>query len=36
MDITVRVNPVVGAGTTNWAILGTDKGVTVQAYFDGP
>lgn len=36
MDITVRVNPVVGAATVNWAIIGTDKGVTVQSYFDGP
>ncbi|MEX2226082.1 MAG: hypothetical protein WEB52_06510 [Dehalococcoidia bacterium] len=36
MDITVRVNPVVGAGSVNWAIVGTDKGVTVQTYFDGP
>jgi hypothetical protein len=36
VDITVRVNPVVGAGTTNRAIIGTDKGVTVSTYFDGP
>lgn len=36
MDITARLNPVAGAGTTNWAIIGTDKGVTVQTYFDGP
>jgi len=36
MDIVVRVNPVVGAATTNWAIIGTDKGVTVQTYFNGP
>ncbi len=36
VDITVRVNPVVGAGTTNRAIVGTDKGVTVSTYFTGP
>ena len=36
MDITIRVNPVIGAGTTNRAIIGTDKGVTVQTYFNGP
>ena len=36
MDITVRVNPVVGPATVNWAIIGTDKGVTVQSYFNGP
>lgn len=36
MDLTVRVNPVVGAGSVNWAVIGTDKGVTVQTYFDGP
>jgi len=36
MDITVRVNPVVGAGTVNWAVIGTERGVTVQSYFDGP
>jgi hypothetical protein len=36
MDVTIRVNPVVGAGTTNWAILGTERGVTVQHYFSGP
>jgi hypothetical protein len=36
MDLTIRVNPVVGAATVNWAVIGTDKGVTVQTYFDGP
>ena len=36
MDVVVRVNPVVGAGTVNWAIIGTEKGVTTQAYFNGP
>lgn len=36
VDITVRVNPVVGVGTTNRAIVGTDKGVTVSTYFAGP
>jgi hypothetical protein len=36
MDIAIRVNPVVGAGTVNWAIIGTEKGVTTQTYFNGP
>jgi hypothetical protein len=36
MDIQLRVNPVVGAGTTNWAVIGTERGVTVQTYFNGP
>jgi hypothetical protein len=36
MDITVRLNPVVGAATNNWAVIGTEKGVTVQTYFNGP
>lgn len=36
MDITVRVNPVVGISTTNWAIIGTERGVTAQHYFAGP
>jgi len=36
MDLTVRVNPVVGAASVNWAVIGTDRGVTVQTYFDGP
>jgi hypothetical protein len=34
--IEIRVNPVVGATTTNRAIIGTEKGVTVQASFAGP
>lgn len=36
VQIRMRVNPVVGTGTTNLAIIGTDKGVTVQTYFAGP
>jgi hypothetical protein len=36
MEILVRVNPVVGPGTTNRVIIGTDKGVTVSTYFAGP
>ncbi|HXK33539.1 MAG TPA: hypothetical protein VNM91_05945, partial [Dehalococcoidia bacterium] len=36
MDIVIRLNPVVGAGTTNLAIIGTEKGVTTQTYFSGP
>lgn len=36
VQILIRVNPVIGAGTTNRAIIGTDKGVTVSTYFAGP
>jgi archaellum component FlaF (FlaF/FlaG flagellin family) len=36
MEILIRVNPAVGAGTTNKAVIGTDKGVTLQTYFSGP
>lgn len=36
MQILIRVNPVVGTGTTNRVIIGTDKGVTVSTYFSGP
>jgi len=36
MQLLVRVNPVLGQGTTNLAIVGTEKGVTVQTYFAGP
>jgi hypothetical protein len=36
VEILIRVNPVVGIGTTNRAIIGTDKGVTVSTYFAGP
>jgi hypothetical protein len=34
--IQIRVNPVVGAATSNRAIIGTEKGVTVQTSFAGP
>jgi hypothetical protein len=36
MEVLIRVNPVVGPATTNLAIIGTEKGVTVQTYFAGP
>jgi hypothetical protein len=36
MDVVVRVNPVVGAGTTNLAVVGSEGGVTVRSYFAGP
>jgi hypothetical protein len=36
MQVLIRVNPVVGQATTNLAIIGTEKGVTVQTYFAGP
>lgn len=35
-EILLRVNPVVGATTTNRVIIGTDRGVTVSSYFAGP
>jgi len=34
--IQIRVNPVVGHATTNRAIIGTERGVTVQTSFAGP
>ncbi|HEX5478511.1 MAG TPA: hypothetical protein VFY79_02200 [Dehalococcoidia bacterium] len=36
VDINIRVNPPVGAGTTNRAVIGTENGVTMQTYFAGP
>ena len=36
MQLLIRVNPVVGAATTNLAIIGSEKGVTAQTYFAGP
>jgi len=36
MQILIRVNPVVARETTNLAIIGTEKGVTVQTLFAGP
>jgi hypothetical protein len=36
VEILIRVNPVVGAGTTNLFIVGTERGVTTQTYFAGP
>jgi hypothetical protein len=36
MQVLIRVNPVVAPATTNWAIIGTENGVAVQAYFAGP
>jgi flagellar protein FlaF len=36
MEIVVRVNPVVGAGTTNKAVISTEYGVTVESMFAGP
>jgi hypothetical protein len=36
MELLIRVNPVVGPATTNLAVIGSDKGVTVQTYFAGP
>jgi hypothetical protein len=36
MEVLIRVNPVVGQATTNLAIIGTEKGVTIQTYFAGP
>jgi hypothetical protein len=36
MELLIRVNPVVGAATTNLAVIGSEKAVTVQTYFAGP
>jgi hypothetical protein len=36
VQILVRVNPVVGPGTTNLFILGSERGVTTRANFAGP
>jgi archaellum component FlaF (FlaF/FlaG flagellin family) len=36
VDVLVRVNPVVGHGTTNLAVIATDRGVTTTATFAGP
>ena len=36
VEILIRVNPVVAPATTNLAVIGTEKGVTVQTYFPGP
>jgi len=36
MEILVRVNPVVGAGTTNKAVIASEQGVTTQTLFAGP
>jgi archaellum component FlaF (FlaF/FlaG flagellin family) len=36
MEILVRVNPVVGAGTTNKVVIASEQGVTTQALFAGP
>lgn len=36
MEVRIRVNPVVGQATTNLAIIGSEKGVTVRTYFAGP
>lgn len=36
MELQVRLNPVVGAGTSNLVIIGAKNGVTTQAYFAGP
>ena len=36
VELQLRVNPVVGAATTNRVIVGTDRGVTVSTLFSGP
>jgi hypothetical protein len=36
VEILIRVNPVVASATTNLAVIGTEKGVTVETYFSGP
>ncbi len=36
MDFQLRVNPVVGQGTTNRVVIVTQEGVTAEARFAGP
>jgi hypothetical protein len=36
VQLTVRVNPVVGAGTTNRAVVASEYGNTVETTFSGP
>jgi hypothetical protein len=36
MEILVRVNPFVGIGTTNKAVISTEHGVTIETLFAGP
>lgn len=36
VDLNLRVNPVVGAATTNRAVIGTELGVTVETNFTRP
>lgn len=36
VEINIRVNPPVGTGTTNRAVIGTENGVTMQTLFAGP
>ena len=36
MEILVRVNPFVGVGTTNKAVISTEYGVTIETLFAGP
>lgn len=36
VEIIVRVNPVVGAGTTNKAVVSSEFGITIQTMFAGP
>jgi archaellum component FlaF (FlaF/FlaG flagellin family) len=32
MEMQIRVNPPLGAGTTGWVVVATENGVTVSAY----
>jgi hypothetical protein len=36
VELLLRVNPVVGAGTTNKAVISTEHGVTFETLFAGP
>lgn len=36
MELLLRVNPVVGRGTSNRAVIVTEQGVTADALFAGP
>ncbi len=32
LEMQVRINPAMGAGTTGWVIVATENGITVSAY----
>lgn len=36
MEVLFRVNPVIGAGTTNKAVISTEQGIVIETLFAGP